>query len=148
MKRLILALSALTIPFIASVSPAEATKLPCPQYHALMKKHGLPIREMSWIMARESNCQRKAVGWNYHRGKSHLDCKSGAFHKHRQCAAVRSWDMGLFQINSQTWDDLTLQLCGASVKSRTLLDASCNVKVAGAIYERYGLTPWKGNSNG
>ena len=148
MKRLLLALCALSLPVMASVKPVEATELPCAKYHALMRQHGLPVRQMAWIMSRESKCEPRAVGWNYYKGKGPQDCLSGAYHRHRNCAAVRSHDVGLFQINSRTWDSLVVQLCGHNTKSRILMRPSCNVKVAGAIYKRYGLEPWKGNSNG
>jgi len=149
MKRLILAL-ALSLPVTAVVSPADALKgYPCEKYHRLMKEHGLPIKTFAPIMFRESRCIPKAVNWNHRPGLSHEDCTdNGSFHKRRKCVAVRSWDMGLLQINSSTWDALTMQQCGASTKSRTLLSPSCNVKVAGVIYRHYGLEPWKGNSNG
>jgi hypothetical protein len=149
MKRILLAL-ALTIPVMGSVSPADALKgYPCEKYHKLMRQHGLPVKQFAPIMWRESRCIPQAVNWNMKAGKTHADCTdNGSFHKRRQCQHVRSWDMGLLQINSATWDDLTVQQCGATVKSRTLLTPSCNVKVAGVIYRHYGMTPWKGNSNG
>ena len=146
MKRILIALCAFSIPFTASVSPTEATNLPCPQYHKLMRQNGLPLKEMAWIMHRESKCVARAVGWNYYPGKDHTDCRSGEFKKHRRCKAVKSYDLGLMQINYATWDDLTTKLCGK--KSTTLLRPSCNLKVAGEIYRQYGSAPWKGNSNG
>jgi hypothetical protein len=148
MKRLVIVLCALTIPVLAPVSPVEASNLPCPKWHKLMKQNGLPVREFSWIMGRESNCVARAVNWNYYRGKGPKDCRSGRYHNHRRCTAVRSWDVGLLQINSRTWNDLTKKLCGASTNSRVLMLPSCNLKVAGVIYKHYGFEPWKGNSNG
>jgi len=147
MKKLLVALCVLIIPVIPSVSPVEASSRPCPQYHRMMRQNGLPVAQFSWIMARESNCVARAVGWNYHKGKNHLACKSGEFKKHRRCAAVKSFDLGLLQINYATWADLTRKVC-KSKKSTILLRPSCNVAVAGEIYRQYGLTPWKGNSNG
>ena len=146
MKRILIALCALTLPVIAAPSPVEASELPCKQYHKAMRQNGLPVRHFAWIMHRESKCVAKAVGGNYYPVKNHTDCKSGEFKKHRRCKAVKSYDLGLLQLNYQTWDELTHKLCGT--KSTILLDPSCNLTVAGEIYRQYGLAPWKGNSNG
>ena len=145
--RTLIAVIALTIPVSAVVSPVEAHKtVPCHKWHGALKKAGLPVNEFSWIMYRESKCVAKAVGWNYRAGMSYRDCVSGAFHRHRKCKAVRSWDMGLLQINSGH-NTLTRQICGASTRSRILLRPSCNLAVAKYLYDRYGFAPWRGNSN-
>lgn len=146
MKKILVALCALIIPVIPSVSPVQAAKLPCAKYHRLMRQNGLPVRTFSWIMARESSCKKRVVNWNYYPGKDHTDCKSGKFARHRRCKAVKSFDLGLLQLNYQTWDKLTVQICG-SKKSTILLKPSCNLAVAGEIYRRYGTAPWEGNSN-
>jgi hypothetical protein len=146
-QRLLLAIALLTMPVSALVSPAEAHKtVPCHKWHADIKKAGLPVTEFSYIMYRESKCVAKAVGWNYRGDLDHTACTSGAFHRHRQCPAVRSWDMGLLQISSGH-NTLTKQICGASTRSRILLQPSCNLRVAKYLYDRYGLAPWAGSSN-
>ena len=146
LRALVLA-AAFTMPVTAVVSPVDAHKtVPCHKWHSALKKAGLPVTEFSYIMYRESKCVAKAVGWNYRAGTSHRDCVSGAFHRHRKCKAVRSWDMGLLQINSGH-NTLTKQICGASTRSRILLRPSCNLAVEKYLYDRYGLAPWRGNSN-
>jgi hypothetical protein len=149
MKRLALAL-ALTIAPIAVVSPVEASKpWLCPKYTEQIKqtfprKHW---REMDRIMHRESKCLNRAVGWNHHAGMSHNDCRdNGRFHNRKRCKAVRSWDVGLFQINS-SWYTVTTQLCGKNTRSTVLMQASCNFRVAKYLYENGGLAHWRGNSN-
>jgi hypothetical protein len=145
--RTLAVVAALTMPVSAVVSPVEAHKtVPCHKWHSALKKAGLPVTEFSYIMYRESKCVAKAVGWNYRGDLDHTACPSGAFHRHRQCHAVRSWDMGLLQINSQ-FDTLTRQVCGASTRSRILLQPSCNLRVAKYLYDRHGLAPWRGSSN-
>jgi hypothetical protein len=146
LRTLILA-TALTMPVSAVVSPVQAHKtVPCHKWHAELKRHKLPVTEFSYIMYRESKCVAKAVGWNYRAGMDHRDCVSGAFHRHRQCPAVRSFDMGLLQINSQH-TKIVEQICGASTRSRILLHPSCNLRVAKYLYDRHGLAPWAGSSN-
>ena len=54
-----------------------------------------------------------------------------------------SIDRGLVQINS-CWKSLTKQLCGTSLDG--LLNVDCNLKVAKYLYDRYGMTPWRGHS--
>ena len=146
MKRLVIALCALSLPVMASVKPAEATELPCAKYHSLMREYGLPVRQFAWIMHRESRCIREAVGWNYHKGKGPSDCTDGAYHRHRRCRAVKSWDVGLFQINS-SWNTVTKQACGASTRSRILMNVECQFRVARVLYNHGGLAHWRGSSH-
>ena len=148
MKRIVVAL-ALTLAPIAVVSPVEASKpWLCPKYteqikQAFPRKHW---RTMDAIMWRESKCVAKAVGWNYRDGMSHVDCKDrGTFHARRKCPAVKSWDMGLFQINS-TWNTLTTQVCGKNTRTRVLWEVDCNFAVARVLYKNGGLAHWRGTS--
>ena len=149
MKRLALAV-ALTLAPIAVVSPVEASKpWLCPKYTAEIKKTfpRKDWRTMDRIMHRESKCLNRAVGWNHYAGMSHLDCRdSGRFHQRKRCKAVRSWDVGLFQINS-SWYTITDHLCGKNTRSTVLMQAECNFRVAKYLYENGGLAHWRGNSN-
>jgi len=148
MKRLALAV-ALTLAPIAVVSPVEASKpWLCPKYTAQIKKTfpRKDWRTMDRIMWRESKCQTRAVGWNYRSGTTHRDCKdNGFYHARKKCKAVRSWDVGLFQVNS-SWYTLTTRLCGKNTRSRVLMKSSCNFRVAKWLYENGGLVHWQGTS--
>ena len=148
MKRLALAV-ALTLAPIAVVSPAEASKpWLCPKYTADIKKTfpRKDWRTMDRIMHRESKCINRAVGWNHYAGTSHRDCKdSGRFHQRKRCKAVRSWDVGLFQVNS-SWYTITTQLCGKNTRSTVLMQSKCNFRVAKWLYENGGLAHWQGQS--
>ena len=130
-----------------SVEAQPVSKYPCPQWHALMREHGLPVKVMSPIMYRESKCKKMAVGWNYHKGKSHLDCKLAPAKKYRKCKAVKSYDVGLFQINS-SWKTLTAQVCKTKLgEMLALQDPVCNIKVAAVLYNNgKGLSNWRGSS--
>jgi hypothetical protein len=147
-KRIALAL-ALTIAPIAVVSPVEASQpWLCPKYTAEIKKTfpRKDWRTMDRIMHRESKCIRKAVGWNHYKGMSHKDCKdNGRYHNRKRCKAVRTWDVGLFQINS-SWFTITTQLCGKNTRSTVLMRSSCNFRVAKWLYENGGLVHWQGTS--
>lgn len=149
MKRLALAI-ALSIAPIAVVSPVEASKpWLCPKYTQEIKQtfKRKDWRTMDRIMWRESKCETRAVGWNYRTGMSHADCRdSGRFHQRKRCKAVRSWDVGLFQVNS-SWYTITTQLCGRNTRSTVLMESQCNFKVAKYLYENGGLAHWQGNSN-
>ena len=140
---------ALTIPAIHAVSPVEASQpWLCPKYTQHIK-NTFPRstwRQFDAIMHRESRCIRQAVGWNYYLGKSVADCPDGRFHVMRKCAAVRSWDTGLFQINS-SWDTVTRQTCGASTRSRRLMNVKCQFRVARVLYNHGGLAHWRGSSH-
>jgi hypothetical protein len=129
-------------------SPVEAKQnYLCPQYHDLLRKHKLPIKIFDPIMWRESRCQPKAIGWNYHKGKSHRDCVLAPAAQYKKCKAVRSYDSGLLQINS-SWVTLTSQVCGSKWGNmKVLLKADCNLKVASYLfYEGGGMSNWKGTS--
>ena len=105
-------------------------KMYCPQYESLFKKFGLPVKLFSYIAWRESRCEPKAVGWNYHAGMNHLSCKEVV----PSCKAIKSFDSGLLQINS-TWRTLTSQICDSPLGDLTILkDPVCNVKVALYLY--------------
>lgn len=148
MKKLVLAV-ALIIASLAPVSPVEASKpWLCPKYTQLIKQT-FPRqhwRDFDFIMWRESRCQRKAVGWNYHRGMSHRDCTdSGQYTRRQRCPAVKSWDVGLFQINS-SWYTKTTQVCGKNTRTKVLMTVRCNFRMALALYRNGGLAHWQGTS--
>ena len=148
MKRVLLA-CALVFAVLAPVSPVEASKpWLCPKYTAQIKKT-FPRkhwRTMDAIMWRESKCVRKAVGWNYRTGTTYRDCTdTGVFGQRQKCKAVKSWDMGLFQINS-SWNTLTTQVCGKNTRTRVLWRVDCNFAVARVLYKNGGLAHWRGTS--
>jgi hypothetical protein len=110
---------------------------------AFPRKHW---RQMDAICWRESKSEPRAIGWNYHAGKSHKDCKLTHAKKYRKCPAVKSYDVGLFQINS-SWKTVTARICRAKFGNMLVLQRpSCNVKVAAYLYRNGGLTHWKGTS--
>jgi hypothetical protein len=126
---------------------AQAAAGSCPKYEPLLRKHGLPVKVFSPIMWRESRCQPKAIGWNYKKGKTHKDCRLAPASIYRKCKAVRSYDIGLLQINS-SWVTLTSQICNTRYGDMTvLLNANCNLKVAAALYDNGdGLSNWRATS--
>jgi hypothetical protein len=148
MKRLALAV-ALTVAPITVVSPVEASKpWLCPKYTQDIRQTfpRKDWRTMDRIMHRESKCLNRAVGWNHYAGMSHRDCKdSGRFHQRKRCKAVRSWDVGLFQVNS-SWYTITTQLCGKNTRSEILMKSDCNFRVAKWLYQNGGLAHWQGTS--
>jgi len=118
----------------------------CPQYEKQLKANGLPVAEFSRIMWRESRCQPKAIGWNYHKGTSNKDCKLSPAATYKRCKAVRSYDSGLLQVNSG-WVTLTAQTCRSARGDLTvLLQPDCNLAVAGAIYKGSGIGNWRATS--
>lgn len=103
----------------------------CKEFEPLMTKYGLPTKLFSYIAWRESRCQPKAIGWNYHAGMNHLSCKVVT----PTCKAVKSYDSGLLQINS-SWRTLTSQVCDAPKGDLTVLKKPlCNIRVAKYLYE-------------
>lgn len=123
------------------------TSYPCPKYHKMLREHGLPVKIFAPIMWRESKCKPKAIGWNYRDGMSHRDCKLSHARTYRKCKAVKSYDVGLLQINS-SWVTLTAKVCKAKRgKMLVLQKPSCNLKVAAVLYAGgKGLANWQGTS--
>jgi hypothetical protein len=134
-----------------TAAPAQAhhkppKPLPCPQWHDALRKHGLPVKIFAPIMARESSCEPKAVGWNYYKGKSHRDCKLSHARTYRKCKAVKSYDVGLMQINS-SHKTITARICKYKFGKMLILQKpNCNLKVAKYLYENGGLAHWQGSS--
>jgi hypothetical protein len=121
--------------------------LPCPEWHSTLRKHGLPVRVFAPIMWRESRCIPAAVGWNYKAGKSHHNCKLTPANVYRKCSAVRSYDVGLLQINS-SWRSLTKSVCKSS-DMLILQKPKCNLAVAKILYrDGEGISNWKATSGG
>jgi peptidoglycan hydrolase-like protein with peptidoglycan-binding domain len=135
----------------AAVSKASAngnkTVKSCPKWEPLLRKHGLPVKEFTYIMWRESRCVAGAIGWNYRSGTSHRDCKLAPAKQYKKCKAVKSYDSGLLQINS-SWTTVTSQVCGSKWGDMTvLLKPECNIRVAKFLYEEGGgIRNWAATS--
>jgi hypothetical protein len=145
-QRGIMAVAVLLTSLMFIPSPASAEKPRCPQWEPLMRKHNLPVKTFSYLAWRESRCIPKAVGWNYRSGKSHRNCKTSPFSQYRKCKAIRSFDSGLWQINS-SWYTLTKQICGKTPQQGALFNTECNAKVAYYLYtDGGGISNWTGMS--
>lgn len=123
----------LAILFIISIfpsQPAHAHSLYCPQWEKKIVEAGLPLVEFDKIAHRESRCRIKAINiiWD----------KQGniiwALNKNR------SYDSGLFQINS-IHHQLVKKVCKGDLSQLLILD--CNLSVAKSLYDDYGLKPWR-----
>lgn len=124
----------------------STNSLPCRKWHSELRKHGLPVKVFAPIMWRESRCQKKAVGWNYKSGMSHKDCKLSPAHIYRKCGAVKSYDVGLLQINS-SWKTVTAKVCKSEFgKMLVLQKPDCNLRVARYLYDNGGMSHWKATS--
>jgi hypothetical protein len=119
--------------------------LPCPEWHDALRKAGLPVRVFAPIMYRESRCQPRAIGWNYHKNKSHRNCELSHARTYRKCSAVKSYDIGLLQVNS-TWRSVTKAICKSS-DVLILQKPSCNIAVAAYLYNNGGSSHWRATSN-
>ena len=105
---------------LLSIGPM-ATFESCPQWEPMLRKHGLPVKDFSYIMWRESRCTPTAVGHN----KTARD------------------DIGLLQINA-SWSTVTRQQCRTKKRPEiALLSPTCNLTVAAHLYSTAGLRPWK-----
>ena len=147
---LIVALVLYALAFLFSASNAKAQASPvgrCPKYEPLLRKYELPVETFSAIMYRESRCQPKAIGWNYHTGMSHRDCRLSPAATYRRCKAVKSFDSGLLQINS-SWVTVTAQVCKSKRGDlAVLLIPDCNLKVARYLYkDGGGINNWRATS--
>lgn len=119
--------------------------LPCPEWHDALRSAGLPVRFFAPVMWRESRCQPTAIGWNYKKGKSHKNCELSPARTYRKCSAVRSYDIGLLQVNS-TWFSVTKSICKSS-DILILQKPSCNIAVAAYLYANGGSSHWRATSN-
>jgi hypothetical protein len=132
------------------VSAAQATEPihQCRQWHSMLRRFGLPVQEFTRIMYRESRCTPRAIGWNYHAGKSYKDCKLTEAAIYKRCKAVKSYDSGLLQINS-SWVTVTAQTCKSKRGDLSvLLIPSCNLKVAAVLYNKgKGMGNWRATSS-
>lgn len=115
----------------------------CPKWEPLMRRAGLePVEVFSYLAWRESRCIPKAVGWNYQKGKTHKDCKLQPYDWYIKCPAVKSWDSGLWQVNS-TWKTVTAQVCKSVKGDMTVLfKPECNAKVAKYLLDNGGFNHW------
>lgn len=122
LKRIVLSTIALSLLTTPPVAEAKATPS-CPQYEAQLRKYGLPVKEFSYIMWRESRCNPKAVSSQNRDG---------------------SYDYGALQINS-TWRTVTAQVCQRPYNQtrKSLLKLDCNLKVARYLYKNGGLGHWR-----
>jgi hypothetical protein len=119
--------------------------LPCPEWHDALRKAGLPVRVFAPIMYRESRCVPQAIGWNYYKNKSHRDCELSHARKYRKCSAVKSYDIGLLQVNS-SWRSVTKAICKSS-DVLILQKPSCNIAVSAYLYKNGGSSHWRATSN-
>jgi hypothetical protein len=119
----------------------------CPKWEKKLKQHGLvPVKKFSAIMWRESRCKVKVIGWNYHKGMSHRDCRLAPASIYRKCPAVRSYDSGLLQVNS-SWKTVTAMVCGTKYGDMTpLLTVDCNMKVSKFLLDNGGFAHWSATS--
>lgn len=132
----------LTLSLIMPTQAVAQSQARCPKWEPLMKKYGLPVKTFSYIAWRESKCVPKAVGWNYKRGRSYRNCHHSPFKQYQRCSAIKSFDSGLWQINS-SWYTITKQICGKSPQQGALFNPECNAKVALYLYEQGGgLSHW------
>ena len=121
-KRITISIIALSL--LATPSVAEAkTSHTCPQYEAQLRKHGLPVKQFSYIMWRESRCNPKAVSSQNGDG---------------------SYDYGALQVNS-TWRTVTARICNRPYRQvkKSLLKFDCNLRVSKYLYENGGLGHWR-----
>ena len=130
MRKLILAIA---ITFFAIPTQASAATNSCPKWEPAIKAAGLPVKEFSFIAWRESRCRIKAINatWN---SKGEM-----TYHLNKN----KTWDSGLFQINSGH-RELVKKVCRGDLE--LLLTLPCNLSVAKHLYKRYGLSPWAGAS--
>lgn len=130
-----------------ALSPYPSDKsMRCPKWEAKLEEYGLePVDYFSYVMWRESRCQTEAVGWNYRSGMTRSDCGSGMYLQHMKCKAVKSWDVGLLQINS-SWNTVTKEVCGKGTYTRVLMNPDCNLRVARWLMLNGGYGHWSGQS--
>ena len=128
LRELIKKLMALTL-ILALSTPAHASAAAnsCPQWEPLLRKHfpAKVVPVMSRIAYRESRCTERAL--------SPVRKSTGRP------------DVGLLQIQG-SWATVTRAVCKKQDVIKALLNAECNVKVAGYLYNNGGLGHWRATS--
>ena len=128
LRELIKKLMALTL-ILALSTPAHASAAAnsCPKWEPLLARHfpAKVVPVMSRIAYRESRCNAQSL------------------------SAVRKStgrpDVGLLQIQG-SWATVTRAVCKKQDVVKALLNAVCNVKVAGYLYRNGGLGHWRATS--
>ena len=128
LRELIKKLMALTL-ILALSTPAHASAAAnsCPKWEPLLARH-FPVKVvpvMSKIAYRESRCTERAL--------SPVRKSTGRP------------DVGLLQIQG-SWATVTRAVCKKQDVVKALLNAECNVKVAGYLYRNGGLGHWRATS--
>ena len=128
LRELIKKLMALTL-ILALFTPAHANAAAnsCPQWEPLLARHfpAKVVPVMSRIAYRESRCTERAL--------SPVRKSTGRP------------DVGLMQIQG-SWATVTRAVCKKQDVVKALLNAECNVKVAGYLYRNGGLGHWRATS--
>ena len=128
LRELIKKLMALTL-ILALSTPAHASAAAnsCPQWEPLLARHfpAKVVPVMSKIAYRESRCTERAL--------SPVRKSTGRP------------DVGLLQIQG-SWATVTRAVCKKQDVIKALLNAECNVKVAGYLYKNGGLGHWRATS--
>ena len=128
LRELIKKLMALTL-ILALSTPAHASAAAnsCPQWEPLLARHfpAKVVPVMSRIAYRESRCTERAL--------SPVRKSTGRP------------DVGLLQIQG-SWATVTRAVCKKQDVVKALLNAECNVKVAGYLYRNGGLGHWRATS--
>jgi hypothetical protein len=116
----LIAISLVTV--VPAPASAEQTKS-CPQYENALRRHGLPVKQFSYLFWRESKCNPLAVSSQNSNG---------------------SYDYGGLQVNS-TWKTVTARVCSRPFRQvkKSLLNLDCNLKVAKYLYDNGGLGHWR-----
>ncbi len=128
LRELIKKLMALTL-ILALSTPAHASAAAnsCPKWEPLLARHfpAKVVPVMSRIAYRESRCTERAL--------SPVRKSTGRP------------DVGLLQIQG-SWATVTRAVCKKQDVVKALLNAECNVKVAGYLYRNGGLGHWRATS--
>ena len=128
LRELIKKLMALTL-ILALSTPAHASAAAnsCPKWEPLLRKHfpAKVVPVMSRIASRESRCTERAL--------SPVRKSTGRP------------DVGLLQIQG-SWATVTRAVCKKQDVIKALLNAECNVTVAGYLYNNGGLGHWRATS--
>ena len=123
LKRTLTTIFALTLLTASPVHAKQDSVRSCPKYEKQLRKHGLPTKEFSYIMWRESRCNPLSVSSQNGDG---------------------SYDYGGLQINS-SWRSVTARVCNRPYNQtkKSLLNLDCNLKVSKYLYLNGGLAHWR-----